>query len=171
MKSQFKLLDNHYSINICLIVSILLQVFMYADNNWAPQHLTMEKVESKRSALFGKYHRYYEYFITTNKREYNVTSTVYSNLKENDTMAIYKSVISNAPTGILLVDKEEGWIYNAGYLNLGGNIWLYGLFAATMFLLFFGWLLKLEQGRYNLIIFMSGFTLLAFLYYINVLPL
>jgi len=171
VKSQFKLLDNHYSMNICLIASILLQVLMYADTYWMPQHIAVEEVVSKRSEYAGKSHLRFKYFIATNKSEYKVTATVYSSLKEKDSVPIYKSAIANAPTGILLVDKGEVWVYNAGYLKLGGTFWLYGLFAAAMFLFFFGWLLKLEQGRYNLIMIMTGLTFLAFLYYINLLAI
>ena len=157
----------HYWI---LGVSIALCAFMLIETNWLPTKSHVEKIKNFKALKNGgtRYRERNNYYIETNRRKYDVTEGVYLAVSRGDSVAIIRSLISGAVQKIVVSVNGNIYVYQVGFIWLGGWLFPAIVIAAVIILMFYYPRIDYLQGRRNLTYCFFIVTLVMFFNYLSI---
>ena len=169
MLGKLKILMFSRKIETILLVSIGLQLFIYADVFILP------KKESKEEILNAEFIRYdyrraytLHYHITTNKDVYEVPVTLYNEVAKGEYIFVHKSYITTALLTISHSNDNIIHTFNIGFFTFFGDslVWLVLLTTLTLVMVFFSWFMKIESGKNNIVYAISIATIGLLIFHI-----
>ncbi len=167
MLGKLKILIFSPRIETILLISIGIQLFLYADVFILPRKESKERIESvdfERHSYRKGYSLHYH--ITTNRDVYEVPVELYTEINEGDYINVHNSYITNALLTIDYSSKHLIHTYNVGFFTFFGDalVWLIMLSTLSLIMVFFSWYMKIESGKNNLvyIITIATISLLVF---------
>lgn len=165
MLGKLKILMFSKKIETILLISIGLQLFMYADVFMLSQKESKEEIINAEF-IRHDYRKAYtlHYHITTNKDVYEVPVKLYHEAQKGESVIVHKSYITNA----LLTITHSNNNYNIGFFTFCGDaiVWLILLSTLSLLMVFFSWFMKIESGKNNIVYVITTATVCLLVFHI-----
>lgn len=155
----------HYCI---LLVSLILCILVVCDAFFSPSKFSVEIVKDGTAPVSGtSTYVYQNFYLTTDRRKYQVDQSFYNYANIGDTIIIHRSAVTNVIKKMSVVRQGMFYTYTESFITRNLGMFIFPAILGIAGFIIFYERLKNMQGRKNITFFLLIITLALLFGYTN----